>query len=446
METALSSTIHEKEKPETSASEAVNRGVPRRSWSPLDALLRLRAFEAIRYREFRLIWLGQIFVSIGTWMDQVARGWLIYELTNSKFQLGLVQGIQAIPLLLLSPVAGSTADRYSRKMQLVTTQVGDGLLYATLALLIFTDRIQPWHVYATAFAMTSLQSFQHPSRVALIADSVPSSNLTNAIGLNAVAYNVARILGPVLAGLLIAMFGTGGSYTIQAVLYFLATVWTGQLRPTQRSSGRLHGHPAQGDSFGKSIIEGWKFSWRNEAVRAALLIAILASLFIAPFVTLLPVFARDLLEVGATGQGLLLTAMGLGALSSAFLLASLGDKLPRGIIMIGGVGLYGLIVVAFSASSWFELSMVLMAIMGLCHLTSHALVQTVIQAYSPSEFRGRTSAIFHMTRIVLMVGSMLIGALSAIIGARGAVSLMGMTGVLTIVAIYVALPRARLIR
>ncbi|MFQ5541521.1 MAG: MFS transporter, partial [Candidatus Binatia bacterium] len=285
METALSSTIHEKEKPDTSASKAVNRGVPLRSWSLLDAFLRLRAFEAIRYREFRLIWLGQIFVSIGTWMDQVARGWLIYELTNSKFQLGLVQGIQAIPLLLLSPVAGSTADRYSRKMQLVATQLGDGLLYATLALLILTDRIQPWHVYATAFAMTSLQSFHHPSRIALIADSVPSSHLTNAIGLNAVAFNVARILGPALAGLLIAMFGTGGSYTIQSVLYFLATVWTLQLRPTQRSSGSLHGQSAQGDSFGKSIIEGWKFSWRNEAVRAALLIAILASLFIAPFVT-----------------------------------------------------------------------------------------------------------------------------------------------------------------
>ncbi len=446
VETALSLPTHEKEKPEAPTSEAVNRGQEQHSWRLLDVLLRFRAFEAIRYHEFRLIWLGQVFATMATWMDQVARGWLIVELTNLAFQLGLVRGIQAIPLLLLSPVAGSTADRYSRKMQLIATQVGDGLLYATLALLIFSDRIQPWHVYATAFGMAFVQTFQQPSRLSLVADAVPSSHLTNAIGLNAVVFNVARIVGPALAGLLIAMFGTGGSYTIQAVFYFLATIWTVRLRPIQRSSNSPAGHLAQGDSFGKSIIEGWKFSWRNEIVRTALFIAALASLFIAPVVTLLPVFARDILDVGANGQGLLLTSMGLGALCSAFLIASLGDKLPRGIIMIVGVGLYGLIVVAFSASPWFELSMVLMGIMGLCAVSSHALVQTVIQAYSPSEFRGRTSAIFQMTRVVLLVGSMLIGALSAIVGARWAVSLMGLTGSLTIVAIYVALPRVRLIR
>jgi len=446
IETALSSPTHEKDIPESPASEAADQGTARRSWRPLDALLRLRTFEAIRYREYRLIWFGQIFATTATWMDQVARGWLIYELTNSAFQLGLVRGIQAIPLLLLSPVAGSTADRYSRKLQLIATQVADGLLYATLALLILTDQIQPWQVYATAVGMAFVQTFQQPSRVSLIADAVPSDHLTNAIGLNAIVFNVARIVGPALAGMLIAMFGTGSSYTIQAVFYFLATIWTVRLRPTQRSAGSPHGRSAPGDSLGKSIIEGWKFSWRNEAVRVALLIAFLAALFIAPVVTLLPVFARDFLGVGATGQGLLLTSMGLGALCSSFLIASLGDKMPRGIIMIGGVALYGLIVVAFSASSWFELSMVLMGIMGLCHVTSHALVQTVIQASSPSEFRGRTSSIFQMSRVVLMVGSMVIGSLSAVVGAQWAVSLMSITGVLTIVVIYVALPRVRQIR
>ena len=382
---------------------------------------------------------------MGTWMDQVTRGWLIYELTNSPVQLGLVRGVQAIPILLLSPLAGSIADRYQRKMQVIVAQVLDGLMYATLALLIVTDMIQSWHVYATAFGSAVVQAFQQPARAAMIADAVPPSHLTNAIGLNAIVFNVTRTLGPALAGLLIAMFGTAGSYTVQAAFYLLATASTVPLRPGQRAPRSSHDHSAK-VSFGHSIIEGWKFSWRNETVRTGLLITMFASLFIIPYRTLLPVFARDILEVGPTGQGLLLTAMGFGGLCSAILIASLGDRLPRGIVMMGGVTVYGLTVVAFSASPWFKLSMALMTIIGFSHLSCNALVQTVIQAYSPSEFRGRTMAVFHMSNAVLTLGSMLIGVLAVLLGARWAVASMGAAGALTMVAIYVALPRARLIR
>lgn len=139
-------------------------------------------------------------------------------------------------------------------------------------------------------------------------------------------------------------------------------------------------------------------------------------------------------------------AMGIGALCSAALIASVGDRLPKGIVMLGGVTLYGLTVIAFSSSPWFKLSLVLMTIIGLTHVTSHALVQTVIQVYSPSEFRGRTMAIFHMSQVLLTVGSMLIGTLAALWGAQGAVASMAAAGALTTIVIYVALPRARLIQ
>ncbi len=181
-------------------------------------------------------------------------------------------------------------------------------------------------------------------------------------------------------------------------------------------------------------------------MRTGLLIVMFASLFIVPFTTLLPVFARDLLRVGATGQGLLLTAMGVGALCSAFLVACLGDRLPRGMLMLGGVTVYGFLIVIFAASPWFELSMVLMGIVGICHVHAHALVQTVIQSYSPSDFRGRTTAIFHMSMAIMTVGSMIFGALAALWGARWAVGSMGAAGSLVMIATYVALPRARHIR
>jgi MFS family permease len=413
---------------------------------PVKALLRLRALESLRYREFRLIWYGQVFASMATWMDSVARGWLIYELTNSSFQLGLVRGVQALPILLLSPIAGSTADLYSRKMQVMIAQVVDGLLYAAVALLILTGEIQAWHVYATSIGLATVQTFQQPSRASMISDAVPPGSLTNAIGLNAIVFNVARTAGPALAGVLIAIFGTAGSYTVQAGFYLLATIWTVKLRGENRFSPSIAGHSGKGESFGKSVIAGWKFSWRNQEVRAGLLVVTFASLLLIPFSTLLPVFARDILAVGAKGQGLLLTSMGVGALLSSVLVASLGDRMPRGLVMIGGVGIYGILVVIFSASSSFVLSMFVMTLIGLCHVTSHALVQTVIQAYSPPEFRGRTMAIFHMTQVVLVVGAMLIGALSTLMGARWAATSMSILGTLAMFAIYVLMPRAREIR
>jgi len=414
---------------------------------PIAWLVRLRAFEALRYREYRLLWYGQVFASMGTWMDQVTRGWLIYELTNSALQLGMVRGIQAIPFLLLSPIAGSTADRYSRKFQVVTAQFANGFLYAITALLIFTGQIRPWHVYVTAFLMACVQVFLQPSRSAMISDSVPAGHLTSAIGLNAVVFNMARSTGPALSGLLISFFGTGVSYGVQAAFMVLATVWTTQMSAASQSlsSGR-HGHGAHQESFAQSIIEGWKFSWRTAEVRTGILIVIVAALFMIPFSTLLPVFARDLLRVGARGQGLLLTAMGVGALCSSVLIASVGDTMRRGILMLGGVALYGVLVVIFSASPWFPLSMVLMAIIGLCHVSSHALVQTVIQTYSPPEFRGRTIAIFHMTQVLLLLGGMLVGALSAVVGAPWAASSMSIVGTLCMVVIYLMVPRARDIR
>ena len=195
-------------------------------------------FEALRYREYRLIWYAQIFAAQATWMDQVARGWLLYELTNSTLQLGLVRGVQAIPLLLLSPLAGSVADRYSRKNQVLVAQIVDGVLFAIVAALIFAGRIEPWHVYVTAFGMSVVQAFQQPSRAAMIGDAVPVSHLTNAIGLNSIIFNVARSAGPAIAGLLIAVVGTGGAYSAQAVCYFLATIWTIQLSSNRSASPR----------------------------------------------------------------------------------------------------------------------------------------------------------------------------------------------------------------
>lgn len=407
---------------------------------------RLRTFDALESRNFRLLWFGQGAIAMGTWMDQVSRGWLLYQLTESPLQLGLVRAVQAIPFFVLSPIAGTAADRYNRKIQLMISQLLDAVMYGIVAALIISGRIEPWHVYATAFWTSCLQTFQNPARQAMVAESVPTSKLTNAIGLNSVLFNLSRSTGPALAGLLIAGVGTHSAFMAQAGLYVLACGLTFVLPASLSFPADEGSHRSQRHSFLRSIVDGWKFSWSNETVRAGLLITTTASLLIIPFSTQLPVLARDILQVGAQGQGLLLTAMGVGALCSALLVASLGDQAPRGMLMLGGVAMYGLAVMAFASSPWFEASMALMVVVGLFHVSSHALVQTVIQTYSPPELRGRTMGIFQQSHVVQTVGSLLLGGLASGFGSPAAIALMAGAGTLTVGAIFVAMPRARLIR
>jgi len=439
-------TLIEGEEESTSLGEASASNPRSAATGPLGFFWRLRALEAFNYREFRLLWSGHVFVSMAFWMDQVTRGWLIYEMTDSTVQLGLVRGVQAIPILFLSPLAGSVADRYSRKFQIVLTQVTNGVIYAVLALLIFTGRIETWHVYVTAVLVSISETFHQPARAAIIADAVPRNRLSNAIGLNSTIFNLERSTGPALAGVLIASVGTGSAFAVQAGFYFLATFWTTQLRAQNQNAERKSLTAHKQSSFRQNIVEGWKFSWRNETIRTGLHVTMLAALFMVPFVTLLPAFARDILGVGAKGQGVLLTAMGIGALASALVIASFGDRMPRGLFMLGGLAVYGLGVAGFALSPWFGLSLGLMVVIGFTNVCSHALVQTVIQTYSPAEFRGRVMSIFQQSQVVMTGGSMMIGSLAAMCGASWATVLMAGAGVLSVIGIHLTLPAACKIR
>ena len=406
--------------------------------------MNLSALAILRYREYRLLCYGQTASSMGGWMDEVTRGWLVYELTDSVMQLGLVRGVQAIPFLLLSPVAGSYVDRHSRRKILIVTQSLQALIMALLAALVFSGEIRLWHLYVVAVVVAVMQVFQQPARGAMISDSVPREFLTNAIGFNSLVFNVARTLGPALAGGLIVLAGIAGTFAVQAIFIFMAMAWTIAMSEDGRSATGAGARSRE--SFAQSIIEGWKFSWRNEAVRASLFCTMLVSFFVVPFTALMPVFARDLLEVGADGQGLLLTGMGIGAFCSAALIALAGDRLPRGLFMFGSVLIYGLIVMGFAASPWFALSFALMLLAGLCQPLSNALVQTVIQSHAPVELHGRTIALFSMHQVLITAGSVLLGALAVALGPRWAMAAMGAVGALSMVLVMVVMPKARHIR
>jgi MFS family permease len=319
-------------------------------------------------------------------------------------------------------------------------------MFAAVALLIVADLIEPWHVYVSAFLSSTVSTFHQPARSAMISDSVPRKHLANAIALTSVFFNVSRSVGPAVAGALIVLYGTQGAYVVQAGLYALAVLVTVPLPDSLRFSAGQGAHHARSRSFVRNILEGWRFSWSDQTVRASLLIVTSASLFILPFTTMLPVYARDILAVGASGQGMLLTAMGIGALGSSVIVASMGDRLPRGILMLGGVSLYGVAVLAFAASPWFPLSIALMVIAGFFHVSSHTLTQVVVQSYTPAELRGRTMGVLQQTHMVQLIGGMLMGGLASVAGAPFAVAAMAVSGVLAMIAIALTVPIARRIR
>jgi MFS family permease len=385
-----------------------------------------------------------VFGNIGTWMDELSRGWLIYQLTDSVVQLGLVRGIQLVPTLLVSPFAGSAADRYSRKHLLLVSQLIQGIAFAVLALLIVSGHVTPWHVYVTAVVAGTMQAIQQPARASIVTESVPPESLTNAIGLTSLIFNMARLMGPAMAGAIIAVADTGGAFAVQAACMLIATGWVAKLPPMPHPDDEAKRQ--RRESFAQSIIEGWKFSWRNQPVRAGILCTTIVCASMFPFTTLLPVFARDLLCVGAQGQGILLAAMGFGALLSAATIAMAGHRLTRGRVMIDSSIGYGFALVLFAVSTHFSLSIVAMVVAGLCHVHANALVHTVVQSYSPPAYRGRTMALFNMSQMLSTAGSIVIGLLAVVLGSRGAVATMGIVGALGIAALVWRMPGARRIQ
>jgi len=349
---------------------------------------------------------------------------------------------------------------------LLVAQAIDGASHAVMAVLILSGLIEVWHIYATGAVSSIVSVFQQPARQAMVANVVDRRQLTNAIGLDSMVFNVSRSTGPAVAGALIALAGTWASYVAQAGFYLFATLLTMQLRPltpvklsdssqastpgagdggAERAVPRTGGH-SPGHSLVSGTLEGWRYVVTHETVRTAILVMLVTSLLAAPFTTLLPVFARDILAAGPRGQGILLSAMGIGALGSAIAIATLGERLSRGMLMLGGAAAYGLSVLAFAASGWFALSVVLMVVAGVSNVACNALVRTVVQGYSPREMGGRVLGILQQAMALYTIGGLVAGALASVWGAPWAVGVMGALCTLSAVTMFVTIPSARSIR
>ncbi len=384
-------------------------------WSKLPFVLR-----GLRHRNYRLFFGGQLISLIGTWMQTVAQSWLVYRLTNSAVLLGFVGFASQIPVFLLAPVGGSAADRYNRRRILLATQTTSMFLALVLATLTLTGRVQVWHIFALAASLGMVNAFDVPTRQAFAVDMVGREDLINAIALNSSMINSARMVGPAVAGVLVAGVGEGWCFLLNAVSYL--AVIAGLLLMTVKTQARV---PLPGSALA-SILEGFRYVRHTKPIRSLLLLLGLVSLMGMPYAVLMPIFADQILHGGPKGLGLLMGTSGFGALIGAVTLAS--RKGIRGLgrwIAFAAAG-FGLGLVLFSLSRSFLLSLTLLTPIGFSMIIAMAASNTLIQSLVRDELRGRVMAVYSMMFMGMApFGSLLAGTLAHRIGAPATVMLGG---------------------
>jgi MFS family permease len=385
------------------------------------------AFGALRHRNFRLFFFGQATSLLGTWAQTIAQSWLVLILTNSAFAVGLVTALSSLPVLLFSLPAGVIADRVSKHRMVIATQSVSMLLAAVFVVLYFTHRITVPYIMILATLLGVVNAFDIPARQSFLIEMVGKEDLTTAIALNSTSFNATRVIGPAIAGVLIAQLGVGACFIANTVSFVavIVALLAMRLPPFQPSAT----HPP----VWAQLREGLAYVMGDRRVRTLVGLIALLAVFGFQFLTLLPVFARDVLGRGAVEYGWLMSAVGFGALAGALGIATFARHLRKGLVLTWSATTYGLIVTAFALSRNLALSLVLLVVGGFGMIVNAAMVNVTLQALAPDALRGRVLSVYTFAFIGLApLGALQAGALAERFGAPFAVIAGGM--VCTVVA------------
>jgi len=412
----------------------VNSGPASQKMRWLPATLR-----ALHHRNFQLFFAGQLISLIGTWMQSVAQSWLVYRLTGSSLQLGAVGFASQIPVFLVAPLGGIAADRLNRQRVVIGTQVASMILAFILAALTLSHTVQVWHVFVLASLLGVVNAVDIPARQSFLVDMVGKEDLMNAIALNSSMFNGARIIGPAIAGILVAKIGEGWCFFANAVSYIAVIIGLVMMR-VPRPSRLASSGPALAH-----IIEGFRFARHTTPIRALLLLLGLVSLVAMPYTVLMPVFADKVLHGGARGLGILMGATGVGALLGALTLATRAGVTGLGRWVAFSCGGFGISLVLFSFSRNFWISAVLLLPVGFCMMLQMSSSNTLIQAMVPDHLRGRVMAMYTMMFMGMApFGSLFAGALADKLGAPFTLSIGAVACIGAAALFYFHLPKIRM--
>jgi len=395
----------------------------------------MTTFRALRHRNFRLFWWGQVVSLVGTWMQSLTIGWLVWRLTHSPFWLGVAGAMPFMPSLFLSSIGGVFVDRYAKRKTLLATQGGLALQAATLGILTVSGVVQLYQIILLAILAGILMAMDIPARLAFVQEMVGEDDLDNAIALNSTAFNSARIVGPLVAGILVPLVGEGGCFLINALTF--SAVICSLLAMRDLEDSRV----SNDDPLLTQLRQAFSFMRGHAVIRPLMMSLGCFGLFGFTMVVLMPIFADRILDVGVRGLGALMGAMGVGALSSSLAQATLSRDRMRGpLVLAGAVGL-ALGFLGFALSRSFVLSLILLAVAGASMILMLNSLVTLIQKQTPKELLGRVMGLYTTGFVGLIpIGNLLAGLLASGIGAPAT---MCLGSALCLVAALLILGRSR---
>jgi len=382
---------------------------------------------------------GQVVSLIGSWMQNMAQGWLVLELTNSAFLLGLLQAVQFLPQLLLSLFAGVVVDRVDKRRLIIFTQSMLALQALVLAVLVWTGRARYWHVLILALVYGLVNTVDTPGRQAFVVEMVGREDLMNAIALNSSAFNGARIVGPAVAGLVIGAVGMGMAFFLNGVSFLAVIAALAFMQVVRKARPVTRGNTILGD-----VAEGIQYIVRAPDVMLPMLLIGLVSLFGMNFNIWVPVLAKIVLHEKATGYGFLMSFMGAGALAGALMLASVSHRGPKRSYLFGGAAALGVLEIFAAVLHGYWISSILLFWLGFSMITISATANSMIQMVVPDHLRGRVMAVYSLVfGGVTPLGALLAGSVTSAWGIAGGFGVGGSTTLLSLAAVWVWYRKAR---
>jgi MFS family permease len=383
-----------------------------------------RVLTALQHRDFRYMWLGNFLSNIGTWMQNVAQGWLVLQLTDSAYWLGVVSFVAAAPMLVFTTLGGAIADHVDRRKMLINTQIAMMCSAFILALLTYERVVTVPHILVLAFVTGIAASLAAPAHQALVPQLVPRKHLAQAVGINSAQFNLSRVIGPTVGGFSMAWFGVAGNFLLNG-FSFLAVIFA--LR-------QMH-YPAQSaipeGSLWLRMQEGFAHVYRDSRMRVLVQIVCIGSLLAMPYFSFIPVFARDILHVGERGLGILMAFSGLGAFFAAITIAYIGKPRHRGQLILYSGSVFFASVIGFTFSRWFLLSAALQFTAGYAIIIMVAIINTRLQLMASDDMRGRIMSIYATAYLGLPpIGAFIAGWLSQWMTAPHAIASMAGVGLL----------------
>jgi MFS family permease len=399
-------------------------------------------FRALSHRNFRLFWIGAFLSNVGTWMQAVAQGWLVLQLTNSAFWLGLDAFMATAPGFVFTLLGGVFADLIDRRRLLLYTQVVAGIAALGLAALVATGAINRWMVLGFSFVTGCCMALASPSYLAMTYDLVGREDLANAIAMNSTQFQLSRVVGPALAGVAFRVFGLAGCFFANGISFVAVVVALWMVRSDRPSSAAAH-KVSDRRALWRDLVEGISYVRNRPRVSSLLVLSAVNSFFGAPYFSMVPIYARDIFQLGETGLALMMGTAGGGAFFGALLVAYLGDFRRKGWFVLGGGTLFGLCITGFALSSRLTFSLLFLFGLGFAVVVSVALTNTLLQKLVTDQMRGRVMSMFLLSFMGTMpIGNILAGILSTHFGPPRVLAMGGL--IVTTVASGVALFNKRL--